>query len=46
MTHRERVLAAFGHGEQDETVVELAGGGHGGGDDYLMKELFDLCARP
>ena len=28
-------------GEEDETVIAATGDGHGGGDDLIMKELFD-----
>ncbi len=32
-------------GEKKPTDAALPGGGHGGGDDYIMKELYDTMTR-
>ncbi len=32
-------------GEKDETVIASTGDGHGGGDDLIMKELFDTMVN-
>ena len=31
-------------GDEGETVISFSGGGHGGGDAYIMKELYEsMC---
>ena len=32
-------------GEKDETVIAATADGHGGGDDLIMKELFDTMVN-
>jgi len=32
-------------GDNDTTKLELPGGGHGGGDSYIMKELYDTMTN-
>jgi predicted dehydrogenase len=31
--------------DEGETVINITGDGHGGGDDYIMKELYDTMAN-
>ncbi len=32
-------------GEEDERVIHFSGDGHGGGDDYIMKELYEIMCN-